>query len=197
MKYGDLKTINKLYFGYRDIARALGAGEASARVSATRYVKAGYLVRLKRDFYMLKERWDNLGRDGLLAVANVIQVPSYVSLMSALDYYEVTTQIQRAIIESIGIKRSKGVQVNGTLFRYTKIDKRLYFGFSRRTGLFIADPEKAFLDMVYLASLKRYSFDMSSFDLERLDKDKTKSMARRFPSRVRKALVDYGYLKKT
>ncbi len=197
MKYTDLKAIGKFYFSYKDIAKALGISEASAMVSANRYTKSGYLVRLKRNFYMLRERWDYLGRRELLNVANIIQVPSYVSLMSALDYYEVTTQVQRGFIESVGIRRTKSVEIKETIFRYTKIDKRLYFGFTRRDGLFIADPEKAFLDIVYLVSLKRYSFDMSSLDLKKLDKDKVRSMVRKFPTRTQRILVDHGYIKKT
>ena len=197
MKYTDLKAIDKFSFSYRDIAKALRISEASARVSANRYTKSGYLIRLKRNFYMLREKWDNLERRELLSVANIIQVPSYVSLMSALDYYEVTTQVQRNFIESVGTKRTKNAEIRETVFRYTKIDKRLYFGFARKDGLFIADPEKAFLDMIYLTSLKRYTFDMSSLNLKRFDKDKVRSMARKFPAGTQKALVGYGYIKKT
>lgn len=197
MKYADLKAIDKFYFGYRDIAKALRISEASARVSANRYVKSGYLVRFKRDFYMLREKWDNLERGEILSVANIIQVPSYVSLMSALDYYEITTQVQRNFIESIGTKRTKSVEIRETVFRYTKMDKGLYFGFARKDGIFIADPEKAFLDMVYLTSLKRYSFDMTSLDIARLGKNKVRTIARKFPVRTQEALKGYGYFKKT
>jgi predicted transcriptional regulator of viral defense system len=197
MKTRDLKRIKKFCFGYEDIAVALCINKASAVVSANRYTKSGHLVRLKRNFYMLRERWDNLDAADLLRVANLLQVPSYVSLMSALSYYEVTTQIQRGFTESVATKRTKNVEIEERVFRYTKIDKKLYFGFSRREGIFIADPEKAFLDMVYLASLKRYSFDIGSLDPEKLDRGKVVSMARKFPAAARKALVDYGYAKKT
>lgn len=55
MKIGELNSITQLYFGYEDIARALKISPASARVSASRYVRLGLLLRLKRNTYLLRE----------------------------------------------------------------------------------------------------------------------------------------------
>jgi hypothetical protein len=49
MKTIELNSINRFYFGYEDIARALKIRPASARVSASRYVRLGLLMRLKRN----------------------------------------------------------------------------------------------------------------------------------------------------
>ena len=57
MKIRELRSISQLYFGYEDIARALKISPASARVSASRYVQLGFLIRLKRNIYMSSERW--------------------------------------------------------------------------------------------------------------------------------------------
>lgn len=111
MKFLQLQNISKLYFGHEEIARALGITSNSAKVTASRYVKQGLLVRLKRNLYILKEKWFNLDREQKFVIANLIQTPSYVSLMTALDYYEITTQMQRDFIESIALKRTKGVEI--------------------------------------------------------------------------------------
>ena len=43
MKVFDLNKIDKFYFGYEDISRAFGISKASAKVTASRYVKQDYL----------------------------------------------------------------------------------------------------------------------------------------------------------
>jgi len=193
MNYTKLNKIEKLYFGYEEVSRALGIGLASARVSATRYVKQGFLIRLKRNFYILKHKWENAGKEEKFILANLMQVPSYISLMTAMDYYEITTQMQQDFIESVGIKRTKETEIEGTIFNYSKINKKLYFGFVKEKGVFMASPEKAFLDALYLTSLKRYRLDRASVDLGKLDITKLKKLVKKFPIKTRKALRDYGY----
>ncbi|PKP54730.1 hypothetical protein CVT91_18580, partial [Candidatus Atribacteria bacterium HGW-Atribacteria-1] len=105
MKYNDLKKIKNLYFTYQDVAKVLSIAEDSARVLSTRYVKQKYLIRLKRNFYILKERWDSITPNQRLELANILQVPSYISLMTALSFYEYTTQVQQKFIESISLYR--------------------------------------------------------------------------------------------
>ena len=194
MKLNELRRIQKPYFGYEELARALGISEASARVAASRYAKQGLLVRLKRNVYVRRDVWESAGREQRFSLANVGQVPSYVSLMTALDYYEVTTQLQREIIESVALKRTREIRVDGTLFRYTKISGSLYSGFRKEKGFFIAIPEKALLDAIYLMSLGRYALDLSAMDRSRLDLEQLEALSARFPSRTRKALAGYGYL---
>ena len=152
MKLQELNKISKLYFGYTDIARALDISPASARVSASRYVKLGALVSIKRNMYVLREVWNAAGRDEKFVFANLGQTPSYISLVTALGYYEITTQVQRNFFESIGVKRTKEIKVDDSLFRYSKITSALYFGFKKEKDFFIASPEKALLDAFYLIS---------------------------------------------
>ena len=63
MKILELNKIRKFYFGYQDIARALGISAASAKVSASRYAKLGVLIRIKRNMYVLHQVWDAAGRE--------------------------------------------------------------------------------------------------------------------------------------
>jgi len=181
MKILQLRNIEKLYFGHEDIARALGITLQSAKVSANRYVRQGLLIRLKRNIYVLKDKWIRLDREQVFPLANIIQVPSYISLMTALDYYEITTQVQRDFIESVAVKRTKEVEIGQRFFNYTKINTDLYSGFSRTRGFFIATPEKAFLDALYLMSLGRYRFDIPSIDFSKLNLKKIEYLARLFP----------------
>ena len=194
MKYAELKQIRKLYFGYEEITRIMNISPESARVSASRYVKQGFLVRLKRNLYVFRDTWALLSREEIFNLANVLQVPSYVSLMTALDYYQITTQMQREFIESIAVKRTRELEIQNTFFNYTKMKELLYFGFKKEKGFFIATPEKALLDACYLTSLKRYRFDTTSIDLTKVDTSSLKKMAKRFPKKTQELLEKHGYL---
>ncbi len=194
MKITDLNSIRRLYFSYRDIARALRISPDSAKVSASRYVHRGLLLRLKPNIYVLKERWRAASREERFTLANLGQSPSYISLMTALDYHEITTQVQRELIESVAIKRTKELSLNGCIFRYTKIRGTLFAGFIRQQGVFIATPEKAFVDAAYLMSFGRYALDLTSIDETKLNRKEVARLSRSYPLKTRKLLEKHGYL---
>ena len=185
MNYLKLRKIKRLYFPYQELSTVLNITNRSAKVFAARYVKKGYLLRLRRNFYILKERWDTLNLEERLIIANIIEVPSYISLMTALGYHGVTTQVQRDFVESICIQRTKEIEIEKSVFNYTKINKDLYFGFIKEKGFFIAEPEKALLDTIYLTSINRYKFDLTSIDLEKIDKNKIKTYINKYPDKTR------------
>ena len=193
MKTLRIKNLNKPYFNLRDLSRVLNINLPSAKVTASRYVKAGLLIRLKRDLYVLAERWPYLSLEEKFRFANLIQTPSYISLMTALSYYEISTQIQRDFIESIALKRTKQITVRETVFNYSKIKPSLYFGFVRKENFFIAEPEKALLDALYLMSLKRYTLDLASIDFSKFDNQKIEQISEAFPPFVRKMVMRYEY----
>jgi len=183
MNYLKLKNIKKLYFGYEELARALSISIDSARVTASRYVKQGFLTRVKRNLYVLTDKWENFQDKNFFQIANIIQTPSYVSLMSALCYYEISTQIQQKFVESIALNRSINLNTSGVEFSYFKIDKNMYSDFARTEDYFIACAEKAFLDAIYLKYLGNYDFDISSVNINKLSLGKMKKVLRKFPDR--------------
>lgn len=185
MQYNDLKKIKKLYFTYQDVAKILSTSEDSARVLCTRYVKQKYLIRLKRNFYILKERWDNITLNQRLELANILQAPSYISLMTALSFYEYTTQVQQKFIESISLYRTFIKDIDGFIFNYSKIKNDYYFGFSKKNNVFIASPEKAFVDSLYLSYLGKYNLDISSLNLEKIDKKGCENILKKYPSKFK------------
>ncbi|MEW6195239.1 MAG: hypothetical protein AB1521_08800 [Bacteroidota bacterium] len=172
MKTNKIAESSKLILGINDICRLLSVTKQSAYVSANRYVKLGFLFRLKKDVYILSSRWNSLSEEEMFEIANVLQVPSYVSLGSSLSYYNVTTQQQRKYIESIALKRTVSFVKGGTSFTYSKIKKEFYTGFVRNESFFIALPEKALADVIYLVSINKYSFDFSSLDFKKVNKEK-------------------------
>jgi predicted transcriptional regulator of viral defense system len=188
MRAKDLSSIEPLYFGYEEVAGALGIGAPSAKVAATRYVRGGLLLRLKRNTYVLRSRWEHLEPKERFMLANAGQTPSYISFMTALDHHGLTSQVQRGVVESAAVKRTREIALNGWVFRYTRLSPQLYFGFHRAEGVFIAEPEKALLDACYLMALGRYALDLHALEWDRFDLTKLDRMARRFPVRARKPM---------
>ena len=146
------------------------------------------LVRLKNNFYVLEEKWKNLSADELLKISNVLQVPSYVSFMTALSFYGLTTQVQRKFFESVSLKRTIRYEIRDSIFKYFKLKKDYYFDYVKRDNVFIATPEKAFVDSAYLLSLKKYSLDVASIDIGKLNKQVLRRIAESFPVKTRKIL---------
>ncbi|MCM8802495.1 MAG: hypothetical protein NC827_04205 [Candidatus Omnitrophica bacterium] len=144
-------------------------------------------MRLKKDFYILEEKWQNLKIEEKFKIANILSVPSYISLMTALSYYEVTTQIQRNFYESITTNRKKIYIVDEDEFHFSKISSVFFFGFIKKDDFFIAEKEKAFIDCIYYYSLGKYKFDISSIDKSKLEKNKIEKFLEIYPEKTKKA----------
>jgi predicted transcriptional regulator of viral defense system len=170
MNLEKLQNIEKLWFNTVDIAKELNITQKSAQVTASRYVNSGKLFRLKRDMFILPHRLRLVSEDDFFTIANILQTPSYISLTSALSYFNLTTQQTRNYFESICIRRTKMFMVHDIEFHYTKVKKEFYFGFERNDNHFIASPEKALADSIYLSAIGKYNVDFDAIDLDKFDK---------------------------
>jgi predicted transcriptional regulator of viral defense system len=85
----------------------------------------------------------------LKLLANFIVSPSYISFATALSYYGLTTQVQQNFFESVSLYRTKITEIDGNIFKYSKIKEEFYFGFVKKDNFFIATPEKALVDSLY------------------------------------------------
>jgi predicted transcriptional regulator of viral defense system len=122
----------------------------------TRWVKNGYIIKLKRGLYAFAECIQE--RDMSLMIANQITTPSYISLHYALAYYGM---IPETIVQLTSVTTQKTARYeNATgIYTYQTINPRLFFGYqlvsiththSNGRTYMIATPEKALLDLLYL-----------------------------------------------
>lgn len=188
MKLEALKS--RLFFTAQDVARAAGIALPSAHVLCSRYTRAGIFLRLKKNVYVIRDAWDRFDLVDVLKIANYLQVPSYVSFTTALSFYGITTQVQRNWIECAATKRSTTIQAGGVTFRYHKLQKTLFFGFSREDGLFIAAPEKAFLDATYLEVLGSSAVDRHAMDPEKLDQGRLRDLLKAYPNKFKGKMAE-------
>ena len=122
------------------------------RLQLDRWVKAGKIDQLRRGVYVLAAPYQKQKPHPFL-VANRLQQPSYVSLQSALAFYGMIPDI---VNETSSVTTVRNERLNTPLgvFEYRYINKN-FFGGYRLSNLggqqaFIATPEKAILDLIYL-----------------------------------------------
>lgn len=140
------------------------------RNNLTRWVKKGYLVRLRQGYFAFSEYKSR--QDYSLYFANRIYRPSYISLHTALAFYGM---IPEAVVQITSVTSLKTISFSNDFgeYSYKNLKENLMFGYElkpiadNRTMQF-ATPEKALLDLLYL-----YPFYDNEQELEelRLDED--------------------------
>lgn len=111
------------------------------------------LVQLKKGCYVTANYLQNNKTDSSYTfyLANILRQPSYVSLWSALQYYDLATEAIYSITSVTSkITRSYNNKIGN--FIYHSIKKEFFTGFSLIPGnfnFFIASPSKAVFDIIY------------------------------------------------
>lgn len=180
-----LNNNKKLILSIEDIAEILSISKESAKVTANRYVKQKLLIRIKKNLYITPVKFDNLKENEFFQLANYMQVPSYISFASALSYYNIYTQQLRGVIESAALKRSKTFNVDKIEFRFILVKTIFYMGFVTENNFFIAAPEKALADAVYLSSLGKYNLDFNAIDFGKISKSEVNEYIKLTNSRTK------------
>lgn len=175
-----LKGFNKSYFGIFDLEKILGLKKNSLYVTLNRLVKSGALIRLKRGVYQPEFKEPELEK-----TAGELYYPSYLSFESALSRYGILSQIPYALIFAT-TKKSKKIYLMGTEIEYRQLKKDYFFGYILNNGVYIAEPEKALLDQLYMIGRGKASNDISELSLVNLKKNKFIQYSKKFPKSVQK-----------
>lgn len=145
------------------------------RRQLSRWMKAGKIYQLRRGLYSLASLYQKTVPHPFL-VANRMVRGSYVSLQSALAYHGMIPE-HVPVTTSVTTGRPNRWETPLGVFAYHHIQPRLFAGhrlFDMGDGqrAFIAAPEKALLDLVYLtpqADSPTYLNELRLQNLERLD----------------------------
>jgi predicted transcriptional regulator of viral defense system len=73
---------------------------------------------------------------------------SYVSMLSALRFYDITTQMP-LIVSVVSPKKHRKMELESRKIMFIRFKRDLIFGHVRRGNAFVAEPEKAVLDSLY------------------------------------------------
>jgi predicted transcriptional regulator of viral defense system len=117
------------------------------------WTRAGKLVQLRRGVYTFAPPYRG-ERPINYRVANRLVQPSYVSLQSALSYYSMIPE-HVAAVTSVTTGRPIDLPTKFSFFIYRHIKEDFLYGYRhypifRTQSAYIAFPEKALLDLIYL-----------------------------------------------
>ncbi len=178
-----LKGFNKPYLTVADLEKVLDLKRDSLYVTLNRLVKSGIFVRLAKNIYSLFTESVDLDKIG-----SELYFPAYLSFEQALSQYGILSQIPYSHTFAT-TRPTKKIIVAGILIEFSHLKKELFFGFVLRSGINIAEKEKALLDQLYMVSLGKRSINISELNLKEIDEDKLEGYAKRFPKRI-KPLLD-------
>jgi predicted transcriptional regulator of viral defense system len=153
MKFVDLlnKVANLPFFTTRFLDA--GANPVQIRLQLSRWVRDGRLIKLRKGLYTLSEPYRKIGPEPF-CIANGLKFASYVSLQSALAWYAVIPEYV-PVVTSVTTGRPQLIETPMGRFDFRHINKGFFWGYrqveltSGQTA-FVATPEKALLDLVYL-----------------------------------------------
>lgn len=162
-----------------DVKRVFGVSKTSVSFLLHRYSKKHLINRVRKGLYTfptvhLPEPF----------IANKIYEPSYVSLEFALSYHGIIPETVYEIT-SVTAKTTRRFEALGKIFTYHKIKRDAFKGYEphQQGGFtfFIADKEKAFVDLAYLR-IRSNREPLRRFDKSKLDREKVLSYAASFDS---------------
>jgi len=154
MRYLDFKTRVRPYpVVTASLLDALDEDRRILHNQLSRWSKQGLIVQLKKGIYLLNAG-DRATNPSKFFLANQLVFPSYLSLESALAYYHMIPERVYQVTSVTTGKPAQHVSPEGT-FTFRHVKQSLFFGFDairdeRGFEVFLASPEKALLDFLYL-----------------------------------------------
>ncbi|NQU99199.1 MAG: type IV toxin-antitoxin system AbiEi family antitoxin domain-containing protein [Parcubacteria group bacterium] len=144
---------DRTVFSFRDIFLASKEkNSALLRRRLSYYVKQNELYHIRRGFYAKDKNYDKS------ELAGKIYTPSYISFETVLGQSGVTFQYYSQIFVASYLTRE--IVIDDQIYFYRKIKDSILTnqaGIYVRDHYYIASPERAFLDVVYIS--KDYHFD--------------------------------------
>lgn len=174
-----VKELGKDIFTITDLKK-LFPKESYIKSSLKRFKDSGFVVQIIKGVYSLKSDSLNIEK-----IATQIYYPSYISFESALSKYGIINQgFYKLTLATT--RHSKKTTLAEVEVEYSKIKESLFFGFNFFGETYIAEPEKAFLDELYLITKGFRTQNFSEWNLENLDKTKIKKYLGPYSKSVKK-----------
>jgi predicted transcriptional regulator of viral defense system len=156
------------------------------QVQLARWVEAGKVLRLRRGVYVLARPHRKADPHPFL-LANALRANSYVSLQSALAHHGMIPE-HVPVVTSVTTSRPESLETGMGAFSFRHLRPPHFFGYVReevssRQAAFVATPEKALLDLVYLTpggEREAYLRELRLQNLGSLDGARLRETAGRF-----------------
>ncbi len=173
-----LQDINKSFYTIADLEKVTGLQRNSLYVALKRWVAGGIIERVSQGIYLPMGSVISME-----TLAAQIYLPNYLSFESALAGYGVLNLIPYTATFATPRKTKKYI-LRKQEIEFRQIARNLFFGFEKKNGIYIASPEKAFLDAVYLFARGKVTLDLDEIDVKKLSIKRLKDYSKRFPPYV-------------
>lgn len=183
----------------------ISAGEAfplKLKVQLSRWVKSGKLIQLRRGVYLLPKVYRKIDPFEPF-IASILKKPSYLSLEKALEFHGLIPEAV-PVYTSVTTKRAVSFSSEAGRFSYQHIKQGLFWGYisitMNKQTAFVAAPEKALLDLIYLKVKNvspEYIQELRLQNIEKIRMNKLLEFAARFnkPKMLRAAKIIRDYIK--
>lgn len=174
----------KSIYNFAELMRISRLPVASLRRAIHRLVRKRFLLKLSKGLYA-----NSFALPSLEEVACVLYPPSYISLEFALFMHGILEQAPH-MLTCISANKTKTFHTDIGEIAYFHIKKDLFFGYEVTDRLYLAWPEKAALDYVYIQRKNGSVPSLDEWSWENLDRNRIDSIATKYPKTVN------GYVKK-
>lgn len=143
------------------------------RRQLTRWVSTGKIYQLRRSVYCLAPPYQKVVPHPFL-IANCLQPGSYVSLQSALSYHGMIPEWV-PVTTSVTTRRPQDFNTPLGQFHFQHVHVNWFYGYKlielgEKQTAFVATPEKALLDLIYLQPKGETMNYLRSLRLQAMDK---------------------------
>lgn len=179
-----LQKINKPFYTIADMEKIIALPRESLYVALKRWEIGGIIERVAQGIYV--PMGSNISLEN---VAAQLYIPNYLSFESALTKYGILNLIPFTLTFAT-TRKTKKYTLQKQKIEFRQISPELFFGFGMKNGIYIASPEKAFLDQVYFATRGKATLDFDELNIKKLSIKTLKGLSRKFPAYVRSYLDD-------
>jgi len=135
----------------------------------SRFLKHKEIISLRRGLYVSTDFYNKNKNNTsyLFYLANIMRKPSYISSWTALQYYNLNTEIIHTVT-SVTPKVTRSYKTKIGTFSYQSIKEDLFSDFSLVEGkfnFFIASPPKALFDLLYFKTRQFKGLKLEDVDL--------------------------------
>ena len=177
-----LEGLHKPFYTISDLEKVTRLSRDSLYVTIKRLIDRGVLEKMGSGIYRLFTTPPSIEK-----AASSLYMPNYISFESALSRYGVLTLIPYTLIFAT-TRKSKRFTIEGRDIEFRQLKRNLFWGYEMEGGIYIARPEKAFLDLVYFASRGKASIDMDEIDMAKLSLSKIRELLKKFPEYTKRYL---------
>ncbi len=173
-----LQVTGKSFFTIADLGKVTGLERESLYVALSRWIEKGVLERAARGIYVIPGA-------GTLPefIAGQLYFPCYLGFESALSRLGILNLVPYALSFATP-RKTKTLELSGRTVNYRQLKEELFFGFGLGEGYYIAEAEKALLDLVYMHVLGRSALPVQELNVKSLLRTRLREYARRFPPAV-------------